>query len=318
MANTFGYLNLYNYIDDLVYTGLPGESQRSYHTLLALLQDLGLEISTSKLIEPTNIAVCLGIKINTVNRTLQIPKDKLCQIQQICQQYVFKKKVTKTQFQSLLGSLLYITKCVKPARCFLNRMLQLLRDITDKTCISLHTDCYRDLNWFNTFLAQYNGITFYDNQIIHEKVFLDACLQGLGGTFDKMVYALPLPLGFKNYTIVHLEILNLVVALKLWGPYWKDKTVDIKCDNMAVVEVLKLGRARDSVLAMCAQNIWLLSAMFNVEVVINHILGCHNVIPDLLSRWQGTMADKNKLNTMIPDHIWIPAHIDLTMLNEHI
>ena len=318
MADTFGYPNLYNYIDDLVYTGLPGVIHQSYHTLLALLQDLGLEISISKLIEPTHIAVCLGIEINSVNRTLQIPREKLTQIQQICQQYVSKKKVTKNQFQSLLGSLLYITKCVKPARFFLNRMLQLLRDSTDKTRINLNTEFFRDLNWFNTFLAQYNGITFYDNQIIHATVYLDACLQGLGGTFDNMVYALPLPLSFKNYSIVHLEILNLVVALKLWGPHWKDKTVEIKCDNMAVVEVLKSGRARDSILAMCARNIWLLSAMFNVELVVNHIPGCHNVVADLLSRWQGTMADNNTLNKLIPDHIWLPIHIDLTMLNEHI
>ena len=87
---------------------------------------------------------------------------------------------------------------------------------------------------------------------------------------------------------------------------------------MDVVEVLKSGRARDSVLAMCARNIWLLSAMFNVELVVNHIPGCDNVVADLLSRWQGTMADNNTLNKLIPDHIWIPTHIDLTMLNEHI
>ena len=108
------------------------------------------------------------------------------------------------------------------------------------------------------------------------------------------------------------------MALKLWGPYWKDKTVEIKCDNMAVVEVLKSGRARDCVLAMCARNIWLLSAMFNVELVVNHIPGCHNVVADLLSRWQGTMADNNTLNTLIPDHIWIQTLTNLTMLNEHI
>ena len=57
--------------------------------------------------------------------------------------------------------------------------------------------------------------------------------------------------------------------------------------------------------------------MFNVELVVNHIPGCHNVMADL-SRWQGTMADNNKLNKIISDHIWISAHIDLTMLNEHI
>ena len=139
MADTFGYTNLYNY---LVYTDLPGEIQQSYQTLLALLQELGLEISYSKLIEPTTTAVCLGIEINSVNRTLRIPKDKLSQIQQIFKQYVCKKKVTKNQFQSLLGSLLYITKCVKPARFFLDRMLQLLRDSTDSIGISLHAEFF--------------------------------------------------------------------------------------------------------------------------------------------------------------------------------
>ena len=142
MADTFGYPNLYNYIDDLVYTGLPGDIQQSYQTLLALLKELGLEISTSKLIEPTNIAVCLGFEINSVNRTLRIPNDKLRQIQQICQEYFLKNKVTKNQFQSLLGSLLYITKCVKPARFFLNRKLQLLRDSPDKASISLNIQIF--------------------------------------------------------------------------------------------------------------------------------------------------------------------------------
>ena len=133
-----------------------------------------------------------------------------------------------------------------------------------------------------------------------------------------MVYALPLPLGFNNYNIVHLEILNLVVALKLWGSHWKDKTVEIKCDSMVVVEVLGSGKARDSTLAMCARNTWLLSGMFNVELLVNHIPGSHNTVADLLSRWQGTTTNYQKLQTITPEHIWIPTHIDLTILNEHI
>ena len=53
-----------------------------------------------------------------------------------------------------------------------------------------------------------------------------------------MVYALPTPLGFKGYTIVHLEILNIVVAVKIWASHWADKKIQIFCDNMAVVNVL--------------------------------------------------------------------------------
>ena len=62
MKSKFSYLNLHNYIDDLVYTGLPVDIYQSYHTLMALLRELGLKISTSKLIEPTNTAICLDIE----------------------------------------------------------------------------------------------------------------------------------------------------------------------------------------------------------------------------------------------------------------
>ena len=115
-------------------------------------------------------------------------------------------------------------------------------------------------------------------------MFLDASLQGLGGVFQDMIYTLPLPRGFKSYSIVHLEILNIVVALKIWAPLWKDLTIEIKCDNMAVVEVLNTSRARDAILATCARNIWLLATMYNVQIIVNHIPGVSNVVADLLSR----------------------------------
>ena len=61
-------------------------------------------------------------------------------------------------------------------------------------------------------MSQYNGVTYYDQTFSLIPVPLDACLTGLGGQFGSMVYALPIPLGFKGYTIVHVKILNIVVA----------------------------------------------------------------------------------------------------------
>ena len=185
-----------------------------------MLQELGFEISQSKLVSPTNFAICLGIEIDTVNRTLKIPHAKLQEIQQICLQFASKSKVTKKQLQSLLGSLLYITKYVKPAHFFLNRMLQLLRDSKLKSIIKLNENFHKDLNWFNTFLWQYNGVTFYDHHKPHHTVYLDASLTGFGFCFGNMVYTLPFPLGYENYTIVHLEILNIIVAFKIWGKHF--------------------------------------------------------------------------------------------------
>ena len=182
-------------------------------------------------------------------------------------------------------------------------MLFLLRQHSSKTYIILNEDFRKDLNCFNTFLLQYNGVTFYDNLPIQDKVFLDASLQGMGGgVFRNMVYSLSIPKGFRNYTIVHLEIFNIVVALKVWGSLWKHPIIEVKYDNMAVVEVLNTGRARDLLLATSARNIWLLTSMYNIELVVSHIPGVTNVVADLLSRWQQSDHDITKLNDLIPDY----------------
>ena len=63
-------------------------------------------------------------------------------------------------------------------------------------------------------------------------------LQAWGGHFDSMVYALEIPMGYKNYDICQLEMLNIVVALKIWANHWRNKKIHIYCDNIAVVQVL--------------------------------------------------------------------------------
>ena len=113
-----------------------------------------------------------------------------------------------------------------------------------------------------------------------------------------------------------MEILNIIGALKIWGSCWRDSTIAIKCDNMAVVEVLNTGRARDATLATCARNMWLLTSMFNIELIVTHIPGVSDVVADLLSRWQGTSMNVSKLQSIVPDYQWLLVHIDYTLLIE--
>ena len=97
-------------------------------------------------------------------------------------------------------------------------------------------------------------------------VHLDACLTGLGSAYGSMVYALPIPKGYMDYNIAHLEILNIMVALKVWANHRANQRVCIHCDNMAMVKVLYSGRAT---LALLARNIWLICAIFNIHIVVH-------------------------------------------------
>ena len=78
--NKNGHNALLNYIDDLIYCGLPSIISTSYQFLLDLLQDLGLDINHKKLCPPRTKVVCLGILFDTIHRTISIPDLKLQEI----------------------------------------------------------------------------------------------------------------------------------------------------------------------------------------------------------------------------------------------
>ena len=71
----------------------------------------------------------------------------------------------------------------------------------------------------------------YDRRPVTDIAYLDASLTGLGGCFNNLVYTLPIPPGFNSYSIVHLEMINVLVALKLWAQSWANKRVCLYCDN---------------------------------------------------------------------------------------
>ena len=164
----------------------------------------------------------------------------------------------------------------------------------------------------------YNGVTFYDQVPSNIEVHLDACLTGLGGHFGNMIYTLPIPLGFQQYDITQLEMINIVVAAKIWASHWSNKKIRIYSDNMAVVQVLTTGKARDQMLATCARNIWLIAAINNIQFQFSHIPGKNNNLADLLSRWHIIHNRLDKLHSLISNYVWIPTHLTLTHLNTSI
>ena len=56
-------------------------------------------------------------------------------------------------------------------------------------------------------------------------------------------------------TIVHLEMLYILVTTRTWGLSWQGTKIRIHCDNQVVVSVLTSGKAKDSILAAIAWNI---------------------------------------------------------------
>ena len=119
------------------------------------------------------------------------------------------------------------------------------------------------------------------------------------------IYSVELPEKIrKNSSIVHFEMVNILVALNMWKDQWKHKFIKFYVDNQAVVTVCSSLYTRDSILATYVRNIWLLTSLYDIKNSVLHIPGKENCIADILSRWENSLAQKSKLYTMLPDHKW--------------
>ena len=294
-----------NYIADIIGHSVVSKSRASFETLRALLLELGFDISEKKVVQPPTKVTCLGVDIDTIEFTVSITPDKVKEILAEYESWVDRDECTKKQLQSLLGKLLYVTKCVRISRPFLNRMLDRLRAADKLTKIHLNMDFKRDLNWFRKFLPRFNGKAFISHKPISEEIELDASLQGLGARWGHQVYTLSIPLGFKKFTIVHLEMLNILVAICTWTSQWQGKVVKIFCDNAAVVSVLNSGKTRDMTLAAITRNIFMETAQADIPLRTVHIMGRINEIADSLSRWNMGAQYQQKFYNLLPVHVWI-------------
>ena len=136
------------------------------------------------------------------------------------------------------------------------------------------------------------------------------------GLWNENVYSTPIfgiPEWFRNIT--NLEMINILVALRVWAEQWAHKKVLFRCDNLAVVQVIQTSRTRDKFLACCLRNIWLIVSVYDIELDILHISGKTNRVADALSRLYSDKAIpddiKHDLDTRYQFHTVPPDYFNL-------
>ena len=304
-----------NYIDDVIGHALPSKAFKSFNRLHQMLGELGFDISSKKLVSPSTSVICLGVEISTTDFTVSIPPSKMAEIIHICNTWVNKTTCSKRDLQSFLGKVLYISKCVRASRVFLNRMLDLLRSMGNQKIIHLTPGFQRDLRWFQEFVPHLNDKAFFDHPKIDHEIELDASLQGLGARWGQKVYALSIPVGYNHYNIVHLEMINILVAVRTWAEDWRGRTLLVHCDNAAVVSVLQSGATKDLTLAAIARNITMEVAKYDINLHTVHIAGKMNTVADCLSRWSLGPQYRDRLYTILPSPHWVLTPSNTLHLN---
>ena len=136
-----GY-KMFPYIDDYILVTHRDKALDAFRCLVHLLTELGLPMNPDKLCPPSTSLTCLGVTIDLVHQTLSIEDAKIKAIWHECHAILGKTYLSRNKFQSFLGKLLYIHKCIKPAKTFINRMLSLFRSNHKRTRIQLTPEVY--------------------------------------------------------------------------------------------------------------------------------------------------------------------------------
>ena len=210
-----GY-ELVAYIEYYIGIAPASDAHSQFNFLSDLLTRLGWPINPDKQVPPSKALACLCIRVDISISSLSIDHSKLQSIHNECFQVSGKKYLSRKKYQSLLGKLIYLHKCVVPARIFVNRILDLFKNNFSKQKIYLTNEFFKDLAWFQAFLPHFNGTTKFNKPRVGGDVplCLDGSLTGIGAIWDNRVYAAPVPSipGFA-LKIVHLEMWNIAIAL---------------------------------------------------------------------------------------------------------
>ena len=211
----------------------------------------------------------------------------MLEVKEMCSKWIDRTYASRRQLQKLTGKLLYIHRCVRPARLFVNRILGVLRNAPIKGAIRLPQSFFKDIMWFQKFLKYFNGsVEIYPRTLTPQQVYVDASLQRVGSMYGTRVYTCPIPNLIQDLcSIVHFEAINIVLVIRTWHQCWANRSIIIWCDNWAVVKAFQSNRIKDIWLMAAVRTVWLYIAAFNIDLQVKHIKGVKNTYADILSRW---------------------------------
>lgn len=128
---------------------------------------------------------------------IEIPSTKITEFITQLKSIEGREAMTKRQLQSIIGSMNHLAKAVKPARVFMNRLLDALH-ATDDGPIPIGHQAKADLGWFVMFLEQYNGRSLIITGDPVMTIDADSCLQGGRATKGTDCYMYRYPPTFQH------------------------------------------------------------------------------------------------------------------------
>ena len=315
LVTVCGVSALLHYLDDFFFCASSELScRRDMDIFLCTCSRLGVPIAHDKTVGPASSLTYLGIELDAARQVARLPAGKLAALATLLEEWAGRVSCTKRDLLSLIGSLSFAARVVRPGRLFLRRLITLSTSVPAlDAIIPLHGDALADIDWWRQFIRDWNGVELFPRYRLSSAdlhLATDASAVGLGAVYGTSWFSEPLPSRLRCHHINVLELFAILAAVFTWGDAWRDSAVRLHTDNEAVVYVWRRGSSRDPHMLTLLRALFFFCARRNIHLTFAHVPGVCNDVADSLSRLQVSRfrrlrPDSELLPTSVPEDAWI-------------
>lgn len=258
------------------------------NTLLSLLRELGFSIAWEKVSGPSQSLIFLGINIDTLAGSLELPGDKLVEFHDLIKSTLALPRISLRQLQVLAGKLNWASAVVRGGRSYLRRVLDLMKPLhASRHKARIPQSMRDDLTWWDQYLHIFNGRSWLHKARGWVHVYVDACNVGggmaWGNEWAYVHWATDVPLAASAHINVK-EALIVSLAVNRWAHLWANCMVVVHSDNITALAGLNKGTSKSPLAMKGLREIFWLSNAYNFTIGGVHIPGVDNAKADAISR----------------------------------
>ena len=202
-----------------------------------------------------------------------------------------------------------------PGRAFLQRLYQLSVGVSKPYhYVTLNQATKLDLQTWLIFLENFNGVKLYREELFLSKytlhLFTDSSQSlGCGGVFKSHWFSVAWPSEWwSSQNITFLELVPIILAAEVWGDMFRNASVLLHTDNLALVYVINKQSSKEPLVMSLVRRLVIQALNKNFDIKATHISGKHNVLADYLSRLQ-----VSRFLEMFPSADKSPTKVDLPL-----
>ncbi|XP_052428992.1 uncharacterized protein LOC127970440 [Carassius gibelio] len=313
LSNNYAIPHIIHLLDDFLVISSPKAIPAAHIlTVQKVFSELGIPIAQEKTMGPATTIEFLGIYLDSAKFQLSLPKEKIDRIILVSSTLLDSPCCSKRELLSLLGHLNFAMRIIPQGRPFIAHLLTLASSVHAlEDLIPLTHACRDELKLWILFLRQWNGLSFFYNNLISSPIdlqlFTDAAPSiGFGGFYQGRWFASTWPPQMQDSTqsSALFELYPLVVAAFLWGNEWTTKSILVHCDNEAVVQCINKGRSHSPALMPLLRRLIWIAACDQFIISAKHVPGTENQIADSLSRFLF-----QKFRTLAPEADQFPTPV---------